>query len=107
MRLRFRVRALRHEGGPMASEPKRKDPTEAALSAIEQALDLGAAPDGRARPDETGEPRLPDVGDALPLSQAPRRPVEGEGVALIDDAAAAEPVAPTPAPPRRPEVVSP
>ena len=49
----------------MAIEKKLKDPAEAALSAIEQALNLDALTptntDGRA------EPRLPDVGDAEPL----------------------------------------
>ena len=49
----------------MATEKKLKDPAEAALSAIEQALNLDAltptGTDGRA------EPRLPDVGDAEPL----------------------------------------
>ena len=48
----------------MATEKKLKDPAEAALSAIEQALSLDVLTrDGETRP----EPRLPDVGDAEPL----------------------------------------
>ncbi len=48
----------------MATEKKLKDPAEAALSAIEQALSLDALMrDGGAR----AEPRLPDVGDTEPL----------------------------------------
>ncbi len=49
----------------MATEKKLKDPAEAALSAIEQALNLDAlTPNGT---DGRSEPRLPDVGDADPL----------------------------------------
>ena len=49
----------------MATEKKLKDPAEAALSAIEQALNLDAFAPG---PDASRvEPRLPDVGDADPL----------------------------------------
>ncbi|MEE7437933.1 hypothetical protein [Methylobacterium oryzae] len=49
----------------MATEKKLKDPAEAALSAIEQALNLDAlTPNGT---DGRAEPRLPDVGDADPL----------------------------------------
>jgi hypothetical protein len=44
------------------------------------------------------------VSDSLPLSEAPRRPVEGDGVVLAPDKPA---VAPPPLPPRKPEVVSP
>ena len=73
----------------MATEPKRKDPTEAALSAIEEALSLDATSGRQARREEEGEPRLPDVAESRPLSEAPRRPLEGEGIVLP----AAEPVA--------------
>ncbi len=53
----------------MATEKKLKDPAEAALSAIEQALSLDALMrDGGAR----AEPRLPDVGDAEPLLDGAR-----------------------------------
>src|SRR5215210_4563840 len=76
----------------MATEPKRKDPTEAALSAIEEALSLDATPGRQARREEEGEPRLPDVAESRPLSEAPRRPLEGEGVVIP----AAEPAAPPP-----------
>src|ERR1700709_2156058 len=49
----------------MATEKKLKDPAEAALSAIEQALNLDAlTPNGI---EGRSEPRLPDVGDAAPL----------------------------------------
>ena len=49
----------------MATEKKLKDPAEAALSAIEQALNLDAlTPTGT---ESRAEPRLPDVGDADPL----------------------------------------
>ncbi|MEQ4599675.1 MAG: hypothetical protein ABN488_18135, partial [Methylobacteriaceae bacterium] len=49
----------------MATEKKLKDPAEAALSAIEQALNLDIpAPGDTARV----EPRLPDVGDSDPLA---------------------------------------
>ena len=49
----------------MATEKKLKDPAEAALSAIEQALNLDIpAPGETARV----EPRLPDVGDGDPLA---------------------------------------
>src|SRR5215204_4961332 len=89
------------EGGSMATEPKRKDPTEAALSAIEEALSLDATPGRQARREEEGEPRLPDVAESRPLSEAPRRPLEGEGIVLP----AAEPA--TPPPPRGAEIVSP
>src|SRR3954470_3814020 len=58
----------------MATERKLNDPTEAALSAIEQALKLEPAHEATApRPDDGAEPRLPDVDDrmlgpALPAS---------------------------------------
>ncbi|HEX8375239.1 MAG TPA: hypothetical protein VF606_08675, partial [Geminicoccaceae bacterium] len=49
----------------MATEKKLKDPAEAALSAIEQALNLDMlAPQGA---ESRVEPRLPDVGDNDPL----------------------------------------
>ena len=49
----------------MATEKKLKDPAEAALSAIEQALNLDAlTPNGL---EGRAEPRLPDVGDTDPL----------------------------------------
>ena len=67
----------------MATEPKRKDPTEAALSAIEEALGLDATPGRQARREEEGEPRLPDVAESRPLSEAPRRPLEGEGIVFV------------------------
>ena len=89
----------------MATEPKRKDPTEAALSAIEEALSLDATPGRQARRKEEGEPRLPDVAESRPLSEAPRRPLEGEGIVLPAAEPAAEPAAPPP--PRAAEIVSP
>ncbi|MFD0934458.1 hypothetical protein ACFQ12_04570, partial [Methylobacterium trifolii] len=49
----------------MATEKKLKDPAEAALSAIEQALNLDALTPNR--PEARTEPRLPDVGDNDPL----------------------------------------
>ncbi len=53
----------------MATDKKLKDPAEAALSAIEQALSLDALMrDGGAR----SEPRLPDVGDTEPLLEGGR-----------------------------------
>ncbi|TXM63806.1 hypothetical protein FV218_22505, partial [Methylobacterium sp. WL69] len=49
----------------MATEKKLKDPAEAALSAIEQALNLDMlTPDAS---ESRVEPRLPDVGDGDPL----------------------------------------
>ena len=50
----------------MATEKKLKDPAEAALSAIEQALNLEVlTPEAESR----AEPRLPDVGDVDPLQE--------------------------------------
>ncbi|MGG3811621.1 hypothetical protein ABEV34_08250, partial [Methylorubrum rhodesianum] len=49
----------------MATEKKLKDPAEAALSAIEQALNLDIPAPGEAA---RVEPRLPDVGDGDPLA---------------------------------------
>jgi hypothetical protein len=49
----------------MATEKKLKDPAEAALSAIEQALNLDAFAEGQDA--ARVEPRLPDVGDSDPL----------------------------------------
>ena len=89
----------------MATEPKRKDPTEAALSAIEEALSLDATSGRQARREEEGEPRLPDVAGSRPLSEAPRRPLEGEGIVLPAAEPVAEPAAPPP--PRTAEIVSP
>ena len=58
----------------MATDKKLKDPTEAALSAIEQALNLDQTPAG---PESARvEPRLPDVEDADPLATSARRPNE-------------------------------
>lgn len=54
----------------MATEKKLKDPAEAALSAIEQALNLDALT--QAGPETRTEPRLPDVGDAEPLLEGAR-----------------------------------
>src|SRR3954465_15229471 len=87
----------------MATEPKRKDPTEAALSAIEEAVSLDATPGRQAWREEEGEPRLPDVAESRPLPQAPRQPLKGKGIVLP----AAEPGAPPPPQPRPVEVVSP
>ena len=65
----------------MAIEKKLKDPGEAALSAVEQALNLDPPDDGRtAMPRGDLGPRLPDINDG-DLLQPSSRPVDLDGPA--------------------------
>jgi hypothetical protein len=86
----------------MASEPKLKDPTEAALSAIEEALSIDASREGAAKPADVPEPRLPDVGDATLVPERAAAP------AIEESAPPAAPREAAPTPPRpSPAIVSP
>ena len=87
----------------MATEKKMKDPTEAALSAIEQALNLdegvpAGAPAGKAPAWDEEHPKLPDVeqhdftrGPFRAMDERPAPPEEDKRAEPVD----AEPAAPS------------
>src|SRR5689334_11828307 len=87
----------------MARERKLKDPTEAALSAVENALNLN--PQARPDPAEDGtplEPRLPEIAEDELLRAAKRAEAAAESPAerteAVESAAAVRESAPQPPP---------